>query len=396
MAKKGQTFKRYSEEFKLKAVNMYLLGGMSYQAIARELGIPSNTQVKQWVRKMNSGEGVGDQRGKNHSDDNPFIGRPRTKFATVEEERDYLKAQVELPKKAQSQSAYGGKVWKITRFTIINELSKQYPITWLVEIAEVSRSGFYKWLKTKEKQSARQKQNQNLKEHIIAIHKTHPYYGYPRMRIALRKKGLSVNHKRVYRLMKELNLRSIIRKKRRYFGKAPSIVHPNLLNRKFKTGKPNNVYVTDITYVVLQNRFYYLSVIQDLFNNEVVAWKVSHRNDLHLVLDTVEQLSERRDVHEAILHSDQGFQYTSRQYNKRMKELGIRGSHSRKGNCLDNACIESFFSHLKVETMYFSECKTEEELFQAIENYIWFYNHERFQKKLNQCAPVEYRITLAA
>lgn len=205
-----------------------------------------------------------------------------------------------------------------------------------------------------------------------------------------------MNHKRVYRLMKELNLRSIIRKKRRYFGKTVSVINPNLLNRKFNTDKPNHLYVTDITFVSFQSRFYYLSVIQDLYNNEVVSWKVSHRNDLQLVLDTVEQLSKKRDVQEAILHSDQGFQYTSKQYNKLIKELGIKGSHSRKGNCLDNACIESFFSHLKTETLYFSECKTEEELFQAIKKYIWFYNHERFQKKLNQCAPVEYRNTLAA
>ncbi len=216
------------------------------------------------------------------------------------------------------------------------------------------------------------------------------------MQIALRKKGWNVNHKRVYRLMKELNLRSIIRKKRRYFGKTVSVINPNLLNRKFNTDKPNHLYVTDITFVSFQSRFYYLSVIQDLYNNEVVSWKVSHRNDLQLVLDTVEQLSKKRDVQEAILHSDQGFQYTSKQYNKLIKELGIKGSHSRKGNCLDNACIESFFSHLKTETLYFSECKTEEELFQAIKKYIWFYNHERFQKKLNQCAPVEYRNTLAA
>jgi putative transposase len=265
-----------------------------------------------------------------------------------------------------------------------------------VEIAGVSRSGYYKWLSTKGNRSARQEQTENLKQHMMAIHHTHPYFGYPRMQIALRKKGFYVNHKRVYRLMKELNLRSIIRKKRRFFGKTPSVVNPNLLNRKFKTDKPNHMYVTDITYVALQNRFYYLSVIQDLFNNEVVAWKVSQRNDLQLVLDTVEDLSKKRDVQEAILHSDQGFQYTSKQYNKRLKELSMKGSHSRKGNCLDNACIESFFSHLKAETLYFSECKTEEELFQAIEKYIWFYNHERFQKKLNQCAPVEYRNTLAA
>lgn len=235
-----------------------------------------------------------------------------------------------------------------------------------------------------------------MKNHMMAIHLEHPYYGYPRMQIALKKKGLNANHKRIYRLMKELNLQSIIRKKRRYFGKAPSIVYPNLLNRKFRVDKPNKVFVTDITYVALHNRYYYLSVIQDLFNKEVVAWKVSKRNDLQLVLDTVEQLNDERDVQKATLHSDQGFQYTSRQYNKRIKELGISGSHSRKGNCLDNACIESFFSHLKTETLYFTECKTEEELFQAIEKYIWFYNHERFQKKLNQCAPVEYRNTLAS
>ncbi|WP_103106485.1 IS3 family transposase [Brevibacillus reuszeri] len=396
MAKKGQTFKRYSEEFKLRAVNMYQEEGMGYEAIAKELGIPSKTQVRQWVRKKNSGESFVDQRGRNRSSDTPFVGRPRTKFTTVEEERDYLKAQVEYPKKAQSQSTSGGKVWKITRFMIMHEMRKKYPLTWLVEIAQVSRSGFYKWLSTKGRPSARNESNQNLKKHMMAIHLEHPYYGYPRMQIALKKKGLNANHKRIYRLMKELNLQSIIRKKRRYFGKAPSIVYPNLLNRKFRVDKPNKVFVTDITYVALHNRYYYLSVIQDLFNNEVVAWKISKRNDLQLVLDTVEQLNDERDVQKATLHSDQGFQYTSRQYNKRIKELGISGSHSRKGNCLDNACIESFFSHLKTETLYFTECKTEEDLFQAIEKYIWFYNHERFQKKLNQCAPVEYRNTLAA
>jgi putative transposase len=140
------------------------------------------------------------------------------------------------------------------------------------------------------------------------------------------------------------------------------------------------MYVTDITYIPFGTRFFYLSSIQDLYNNEIVAWRVSHRNDLKLVMDTVEELAKKRDVHGAILHSDQGFQYTSKQYNQRIERLGLMGSHSRKGNCLDNACIESFFSHLKTETLYFSQCKTEQELYQAIDNYIWFYNHERFQK----------------
>ncbi len=271
-----------------------------------------------------------------------------------------------------------------------------YPITWLVEIAQVSRAGYYKWQNTEENRRERRQQEMNIKEHLVAIHLKCPFYGYPRMQIALRKEGLTVNHKRVYRLMKELAIQSSVRKKRRYYSRKASVVQPNRVERNFQTEQPNRLFVTDITYIALMDKFYFLSAIQDLFNNEIVAWKVSKRNDLQLVMDTVEELHKERDVQGAILHSDQGFQYTSQQYNKRLEEFGMLGSHSRKGNCLDNACIESFFSHLKTEMSYFSQCKTEEELLQAIESYIWFYNHERFQKRLNQCAPVEYRNTLVA
>jgi transposase InsO family protein len=275
-------------------------------------------------------------------------------------------------------------------------MKERYPLTWLVKIAEVSRSGYYKWQATVEKRSFREQEEQILKEHMMAIHQKRPYFGYPRMQMALRKEGFFVNHKRVYRLMKELNISAIIRKKRRYFGKTSSVVFPNQLNRQFHAEEPNRIYVTDITYIRLNDHFYYLSAVQDLYNNEIVAWKLSNRNDLQLVMDTVGEPGEQRDVHGAILHSDQGYQYTSKQYNKRLPQPGIKGSHSRRGNCLDNACIESFFSHLKTETSYFSQCQTEEELHQAITEYIWFYNHERFQKKLNQCAPVEFRNTLVA
>lgn len=230
----------------------------------------------------------------------------------------------------------------------------------------------------------------------MAIHQKRPSFGYPRIQVALRKEGLCVNHKRVYRLMKEMEISSVIRKKRRYFGKTVSVIHPNHVDRQFEAQKPNRLYVTDITYIRLGDRFYYLSAIQDLYNNEIVSWKLSKRNDLMLVMNTIEELAKQRNVYGSTLHSDQGFQYTSKQYNNRLQELGITGSHSRKGNCLDNACIESFFSHMKTETLYFSQCKTEEDLYQAIQDYLWFYNHERFQKKLNQCAPVEYRITLVA
>ncbi|ENL4422694.1 MULTISPECIES: IS3 family transposase [Bacillus cereus group] len=154
--------------------------------------------------------------------------------------------------------------------------------------------------------------------------------------------------------------------------------------------------VTDITYLRFQEGFRYLSVVQDIYNNEVVSWKISKRNDNELVLDTIEMLAQKRDVRGTILHSDQGFQYTSHAYNKRLLDLGIIGSYSRQGNCHDNACIESFFFHFKSELLYLNYFKTEADLIQAIEEYIYFYNYKRFQKRLNYRAPIEYRISMAA
>lgn len=235
-----------------------------------------------------------------------------------------------------------------------------------------------------------------LKEHIMAIHRVHPYFGYLRVTIALRREGFYVNHKRVYRLMKALGIRSVIRKKRRFYGKQVSIVNPNRLERKFQANAPLQKLVTDITYLRAGERFFYLSAIQDLYNNEVVSWSLSERNDIALVNKTLDQLSVQAELKGTILHSDQGFQYTSKPFNRRLKKLGVLGSHSRRGNCLDNACIESFFSHLKTEKIYLSNPRTGTELYQAVEEYIFFYNHNRFQKKFNDRSPVEYRETAVA
>lgn len=230
----------------------------------------------------------------------------------------------------------------------------------------------------------------------MAIHRVHPYFGYLRMTTALRREGFQVNHKRVYRLMKNLGIRSVIRKKRRFFGKAVSVVHPNRLDRQFKADTPLSKLVTDITYIRVGERFVYLSVIQDLFNNEIVSWHLSERNDLALVTKTIDLLVQRADLSGALLHSDQGFQYTSKPFNNKLTRLGIVGSHSKRGNCFDNACIESFFSHLKAEKIYLTNPQTIVELEQDVSDYVSFYNHERFQKKLNDRSPVEYRHAVAA
>jgi putative transposase len=281
------------------------------------------------------------------------------------------------------------------RYHIIEEMKDHYPITRLTEMAKVERSGYYKWLKNG-KVSLRKQDDILLKEHILAIHQTHKMYGYPRMKIALRDKGFHVNHKKVYRLMTELGIQSIIRKKRRVWGNRISRVFDNVLERQFKERVENEVLVTDITYLPTKGGFLYLSAVQDLYNNEIVAWKISERNDLELVMDTLQELTAKRNVYRSIIHSDQGFQNTSIKYHQTVEQLGMIGSHSRKGNCHDNACIESFFSHFKSECLYLLHDNSEVAVRQAVEQYIYFYNFQRFQKRLNHLAPIEYRHQMAA
>lgn len=279
---------------------------------------------------------------------------------------------------------------------MIEELRDTHGVTRLLDIVGIPRASYYKWRVTRTLRIEKETRDHEIKEHMMAVHLAHPYFGYPRMMTALWEAGYRVNHKKVWRLMKELSIQSVIRKKRKYSSYTPSVIYPNRLKRQFHATAPGQKMVTDITYISDGTRFYYLSAIQDLFNNEIVAWQISDRNDVKLVLDTIEQWTRKRDVSEAVLHSDQGFQYTSQAYNMRLEEFSVKGSHSRKATCLDNACIESFFSHLKTEKLYLHQCKSEAEIHQAVEDYIYFYNYQRFQAKLKQRAPIEYRHALAA
>ncbi len=138
--------------------------------------------------------------------------------------------------------------------------------------------------------------------------------------------------------------------------------------------------------------FAYLSVVMDLYNNEIVAWEFSEQNDLRFVTDTVKKLK----CGSSLLHSDQGFQYTTQSYAKLLEEKKLTGSHSRRGNCYDNACIESFFSHLKTEKLYLEKPQNLEQARSQITEYISFYNMERFQNKLGDLSPIEFREKVAA
>ncbi len=221
-------------------------------------------------------------------------------------------------------------------------MRSRHSLSDLLCFSGLSRSGYYKWKSS----TSRADKNQNIDEHIKAIHSLRPFYGYRRMVVALRREGFAVNHKRIYRLMRKLGIQSVIRKKRRYFGKSGSVVFPDLFGRDFIALFPGKKLATDITYLPTSEGFIYLSVVQDLYNNEIVAHALSSRNDLALVFATLDRFPT---MYGAVLHSDQGFQYTHKSYQERLGSLRFQGSHSRKGNCLDNARVESFFSHLKTE-----------------------------------------------
>lgn len=282
-----------------------------------------------------------------------------------------------------------GSAQKRVLFQIIDEMRTRYSLVMLLHFSGLSKSGYYKWSNTR----SSSEHTSNVKQHIAAIHSVRPYYGYRRMTVALNREGFAVNHKRVYRLMRELGIQSVIRKKRRYFGKSGGNVFPDLVKRNFTSPFSGQKLVTDITYLPTTSGFIYLSAVMDLYNNEIVAHSFSSRNNLELVFASLATLPPSSG---AILHSDQGFQYTHKIYQQKLSLLALQGSHFRKGNCLDNASMESFFSHLKTEAFAEKTLCGAQETIALVEEHIRFYNTERFQKRLGQLSPVEFRKKLAA
>lgn len=223
-------------------------------------------------------------------------------------------------------------------------------------------------------------------------------YGYRRMKLNMdRKFDQNFNHKRIYRLMKISRIQSVIRRKKKpYKRSAPQHVAENLLNRKFTAEKPNKKWVTDVTeFKYGSSKKAYLSAILDLYDGSIVSYVLGHSNNNNLVFKTFDQAIELLDWDSPLLHSDRGFQYTSHGFKRRIDKAGMTQSMSRVGRCIDNGPMESFWGTLKCEKYYLHKYETFEELSNAIDEYIYFYNHDRYQKRLNGLSPMEYRAKAA-
>ena len=253
------------------------------------------------------------------------------------------------------------------------------------------RSTYYYYVK-KAKQPDKYKE---IKEKIFNIfHENQGRYGYRRITMELRNNGLCINHKTVQKLMKELNLKCMVRMKkyRSYKGEIGKIA-PNLINRDFKAEAPNRKWTTDITEFSLLGEKVYLSPILDMYNGEIISYKISDRPVLKQVLDMLDDaFAKIPDDTKLIFHSDQGWQYQHKQYQYLLKKKGIVQSMSRKGNCLDNAVMENFFGLLKSELLYLRDFSSIDEFIVELEKYIDYYNNKRIKSKLKGLSPVQYRI----
>jgi len=259
---------------------------------------------------------------------------------------------------------------------VIFELRRDYAVGKLLKIAGLARSSYYYYIKQLEREDKYKETKARIQE-IYDCHKGR--YGYRRITLELRNQGMTINHKTVQRLMKELNLfcRVRMKKYRSYRGEVGKI-SPDLLERNFKAERPGEKWVTDITQFELFRQKLYLSPIIDLYNGEIVCYDLSHHPDFSQITRMLDlALPKLPDKSGLILHSDQGWQYQMRQYQDRLKEKGILQSMSRKGNCLDNAVAENFFSLLKTELLYLREFHSIAELSHELIEYIDYYNNRR-------------------
>ena len=264
----------------------------------------------------------------------------------------------------------------------------------LLEAARLPRSTYYYQLKQLDKLD----KDKDLKAEIQSIFTEHRgNYGYRRMTLELRNRGYMVNHKRVQRLMKVLDLSARIRRKRKYSSYQGEIGKKadNLIQRQFEATKPMEKCYTDVTEFAIpaSSQKLYLSPVLDGFNSEIIAYNLSTSPNLEQVKTMLEQAFTEKHYENTILHSDQGWQYQHDSYHQFLEGKGIQASMSRKGNSPDNGMMESFFGILKSEMFYGYEKSFQslKQLEQAIVDYIDYYNNKRIKVKLKGLSPVQYR-----
>lgn len=263
----------------------------------------------------------------------------------------------------------------------------------MCQILNISRASYYKWLIRKPSQ--RELENNALLDQVLALYtKVKGIYGYRRITLNLnRQENTHYNVKRIRRLMRAVNLQAVIRrKKKKYIPSTPQITAENILNRNFEAKYINEKWLTDVTeFKYGDGKKAYLSAILDLRDRSIVSYVLGHSNNNTLVFQTFDLALKNNPKASPLFHSDRGFQYTNSAFHAKLDKAGCTQSMSRVSRCIDNGPMEGFWGILKSEMYYLKKFHTYDELKLAIDEYIHFYNYERYQAKLNGLAPIEFR-----
>ncbi|HCJ7750349.1 TPA: IS3 family transposase [Citrobacter freundii] len=368
--------KRYPEEFKIEAVKQVIDRGHSVSSVATRLDITTHS-LYAWIKKY----GPDSSTNKEQSDAQAEIRRLQKELKRVTDERDILKKGRGVLRKAVR-----------LRYAFIRDNSLCWPVRLLCRVLDVHPSGFYAWFK--QPYSQRHQIDLRLTGQIKQFWlESGCVYGYRKIHLDLRDSGQQCGVNRVWRLMNRAGIKAQVgyRSPRAHKGEV-SIVSPNRLQRQFNPDAPDERWVTDITYIRTHEGWLYLAVVVDLFSRKIIGWSMQSRMTKDIVLNALLMAIWRRNpLKQVMVHSDQGSQYTSHEWQSFLKSHGLEGSMSRRGNCHDNAVAESFFQLLKRERIKKKIYGTREEARSDIFDYIeMFYNSKRRHGSSNQMSPTEY------
>ncbi|WP_193153126.1 IS3 family transposase [Citrobacter freundii] len=368
--------KRYPEEFKIEAVKQVVDRGYSVASVATRLDITTHS-LYAWIKKY----GPDSSTNKEESDAQAEIRRLQKELKRVTDERDIFKKSRGVLRKAVR-----------LRYAFIRDNTCCWPVRLLCRVLDVHPSGFYAWLQ--QPHSQRHQADLRLTGQIKQFWlESGCVYGYRKIHLDLRDSGQQCGVNRVWRLMKRVGIKAQVgyRSPRARKDEA-SIVSPNRLQRQFNPDAPDESWVTDITYIRTHEGWLYLAVVVDLFSRKIIGWSIQSRMTKDIVLNALLMAVWRRNPQKQVLvHSDQGSQYTSHEWQSFLKSHGLEGSMSRRGNCHDNAVAESFFQLLKRERIKKKIYGTREEARSDIFDYIeMFYNSKRRHGSSEQMSPTEY------
>ena len=285
------------------------------------------------------------------------------------------------------------------RFRFIEDRRADYPVTLLCDVLGVSPAGYYAWRSRPE--SRRSAANRDLVDHIRRVHRdARGRYGSPRIHVELKAQGRGASRGRIERLMRRYGIRAIMARPRRVRttdSRHDLPIAPNLLDRNFIATAPNQIWLADITYIETDQGWLYLAAVMDLYSRRIVGWAMADHLRAELALAALRMaISARRPGAGLIHHSDRGVQYASADYRKLMQSAGLKASMSRKGDCYDNAPMESFFHTLKTELVhhrhYVTRPEATREMFAYIEG---FYNRTRRHSAIGYISPIEMELKAA-